>query len=749
MGGKGGSKKTTVGYKYSWDIQAGLGRGPVNEVVAITADKKMVFAGTEGQVRENGEIVIDKPDLFGGTDTGGEGGIQGTLYFMFGAPTQTPVARLSSVLSGVIPGFRGMVTTFFSGLISAYSSSPKPWSYRVRRTTEGWKNGSTWYPEKALIRLSNSKATLPNDSELTDAQRNNLRNIHAMNPAHILLEAATNPDWGRGLPLSDIDVSTYKVAADTLYAEAFGLCFRYNRQTDLDKFVQQILDHIGAAQYANLETGLLCLKLIRHDYDADTLPLFTWDDGIIDITDDDSTAMDTAVNEVVVTWHDPVTHSDGEARAQNLGAIANVGTISSSVEYNAIPTFDLAARVAARDLETGAAGIAKFGMKLNRRASSLTPAACFRASLPERGINNIVLRVGKIEENDDGSIAVTVIQDVFGMPATSWGSGNQGSEWQPPDKTPLPVSHSVTMELPYAVLAGNLSAADLSALSPTACFVGTVAQSPSPTSVNYQYQTRAAGTEWKTAGTGDWSVTGTLAREMSTVTKGLSYCADTGPVVGDVLLVDDEILRVTAVDTALKSAQVARGCADTYPQEHAAGALVWVVSDNLETDSTEYLMGDIVDVRLLTRTGSGTLSEVAAPVVSVMPQQRQSRPYPPARVRLSGHAWPVETAPLDEYVLSWSHRDRVLQADQMIDCDDVSIGPEPGTVYRVEIRRDGSTLWQAETTEDNILIPWVADDTQQAATLVLFSVRDGLASMRSWSVALPAGEIEEAASETQ
>lgn len=89
MGGKG-SKKVTVGYRYYWDVQAGIGRGPVNEIVAISADDKTVFAGTPGQVTGNMTVVIDKPDLFGGDDTGGEGGVKGTLDIMMGEPDQVP-----------------------------------------------------------------------------------------------------------------------------------------------------------------------------------------------------------------------------------------------------------------------------------------------------------------------------------------------------------------------------------------------------------------------------------------------------------------------------------------------------------------------------------------------------------------------------------------------------------------------------------------------------------------------------------
>ena len=81
MGGKG-SKKVTVGYRYSWDVQAGLGRGPVNEIVSIMADKKTVFAGTPGQISSSTSVYIDKPGLFGGDDNlhGADGSPSGSVH---------------------------------------------------------------------------------------------------------------------------------------------------------------------------------------------------------------------------------------------------------------------------------------------------------------------------------------------------------------------------------------------------------------------------------------------------------------------------------------------------------------------------------------------------------------------------------------------------------------------------------------------------------------------------------------------
>ncbi|CAI2792681.1 Uncharacterised protein [Serratia ficaria] len=493
MGGKG-SKSVTVGYKYFWDIQAGLGRGPVNEIVAITADKKTVFAGSEGQVSGNTSVYIDKRDLFGGDDTGGEGGIRGTLDIMMGGPEQVMPPSVLKLLTGRVPGFRGMVTTFFSGLISCYSASPKPWSYRVRRSDKGWDKNGVWYPEKVLILLENTQAQLDDEPKLTPEQAANLRRIHAMNPAHILVECATNRDWGRGLSLADdLDLNSYRIAADRLYDEKFGLCFRYNRQDSLDTFVQQVLDHIGAVQYGDLETGRMSLKLLRDDYVVDDLPLFTYDNGIMSVQDDDSSGADTAPNEVVVTYHDPVTNSDGEVKAQNLGSIQAVGLISSSAEYRAIPTHDLGVRVAQRDLEMGTSGLTRLVLQFDRRGGILKPGSVFRVNLPDRNIQNMVLRVGQISEGDDGALKITVVQDVFGLPSTSYSSGEQQGGWTPPDQSARPVTDMQLVELPYIVLANTLSESELAYIKPGSGFVGIMASAPTSLSINYQIQSRAAG----------------------------------------------------------------------------------------------------------------------------------------------------------------------------------------------------------------------------------------------------------------
>lgn len=801
MGGSS-SKKVTVGYRYYWDLFCGLGRGPIDSIVAITADKKIVLLCTENEATSSCTININKPNLFGGEDTGGEGGIQGNLEIMMGESTQTPTNNLRSILKGLIPGFRGLVTTFYSGLISCYSASPKPWSYRVRRTTKGWDKNNTWYPGKCLIVMRDdiseivgidgeiegrfgpinqlisgtgsiidiingqpSKNKEEIEREREEAKRReeerqrkiaalrndlnyNIRNIHAMNPAHILFECATNRDWGRGLSFNDIDVDSFKKAADTLFAEKFGLCFRYNRQDQLQTFIQQILDHIGAAQYADLSTGKLTLKLIRNDYDPALLPLFTYDNGILSVQDDDSASCDASYNEIIVTYHNPVTHEDGVVRAQNLASIQQVGLISNSVEYKAVPTQNLAARIAERDLEMNAAGITRLIIKFDRRGGILEPASCFRVSMPDRNIENMILRVGKIEEQNDGSLLITGVQDVFSLSSTSFSSGQQTNEWTAPDNSIRAVNNVKLIELPYAILVSRLSAADISYLKPSSCYLGVMATAPSSMSINYVLQSQAAGAELINENRCDWTASATLINDIEKLeTKfEIKIDSDYQMSIGEGIIIDDEFMRIDEFDVETNMLTVGRGCIDTLPTFHQAGSTIRFYMSVLETDHIEYISGETVGVKLLTQTNSGRLDEDIAQVEKIIMGHRQARPYLPGNIRVNDSLYPDLIEPADSYVVSFTHRDRLLQADRLIDCLSDNIGPEPGTEYIVEIADyyTKEILWSFNATDTLIALPYVSNQDHiydDRHILTLYSMRDGYESLYKFTAELPEGHL--------
>lgn len=471
MGKKGGDPVT--GYKYSFGIHMGLSRGPLDEVVEVRVGDKTAWTGS---VTDTGALNVNAPELFGGNKQ--EGGVDGSGTLMMGKPDQTAVGALVSMVGHALPGFRRMCTYFFNGTIASNSPYPKPWKFRVRRATKGWENDAPWYPEKAVIALTGVKDSTTSESDV---------NIRAMNPAHIILECMTNREWGRGLPMSALDVGSFTACADTLFAEGFGLCMRWTRRDTLKAFVQSVLDAIGAAMYADRETGLLKLKLIRLDYDPATLPIYTSDSGIVEIKEADVSALGPSVNEIIVEYTDPVSGETRTKGAQNLGLLQSTRGVFNSLtkQYPGVPTAELAARVAQRELRLNALALRRFEIVFDRRAWRIPPAGVMRISDPVRGINNVVVRVGRIDDGtlSNGQITITAVQDVFALPQTSF-SGTEPPNWVKPNNKPILKEHRA-FEVPYFLLNQSMSPADFDYLEDDSGFLGTVVAKPSDLSLAY------------------------------------------------------------------------------------------------------------------------------------------------------------------------------------------------------------------------------------------------------------------------
>lgn len=747
MGGKS-KKKVTVGFRFFWDLLMGLGRGPVNEIVEIRVDDKQAWAGSPGEGSTSKSVYIRKQRLFGGDDVGGEGGVDGVLEFAMGEPDQIPSNNVKSLVRGIVPGFRGVVTVFYSGYISAFSSYPKKWSLRVRRSTKGWFGGVAWYPEKAMIQLRNDNAAvsvIKNDNFSTSwgsilptppeysvdvpAVTENLKQIHAMNPAHILVEAATNADWGLGLPMSLLDLNAYEAVADTLYEEGFGLCLRYNRQSDVGTFIQQILDHIGGAQFLNTEVGKLQIKLIRNDYDPDTLPVFNYDNGIKNVQDDNGTSSDGAINYLTVEYRDPVTNKNCDVTYQNLASIHTHGTIAETRQYLGLPTFDLAARVAQRDIAMTASGLTRLVLRCDRRAGILTPASCFRLHLPDRKIDNMVMRVGDMKEDArTGEWIVTAVQDLFGLPSTNYAAEQPPIEWIPADRTPYPVNVTRLIETPYFILAGLLSDAEMQYLPDDASYLGVLPVAPTTLSLNYDLQTRTDGTEFKTQLTGDWAHKAMLVNAVERHESSFIIDGEVPAELPVAVLIDNEIINITEINFQTGEVKAARGCADTLPEPHAANSIIWYLN-TAESDMQQYIAGETVYARLLTKTSLGQLEEDEATVTDIEMNQRQFRPYPPGNLKINNIQWlcePIEGT--ESFTLTWAHRDRILQADTLFGHDVGDIGPEPGTTYQIVLMKEGAeeSIFNTDLTE--YLYVKGTKPAKSFDEIQLYSVRDGLRS---------------------
>lgn len=171
-------------------------------------------------------------------------------------------------------------------------------------------------------------------------------------------------------------------------------------------------------------------------------------------------------------------------------------------------------------------------------------------------------------------------------------------------------------------------------------------------------------------------------------------------VAGMGVLVNGEVMRVEAV--ALPNITVARGCADTIPQEHPINSKVWFFSRNASTDNREYTAASTIGVKLLPFTMSGGAVPVAnAPPLALTFNWRFIRPYPPANFMCKGVPWYSSTMvmlPADTgLTFTWAHRDRIMQADQLLGHTESSVGPEAGTTYTARVRNLAGTVLREVT----------------------------------------------------
>lgn len=141
-----GSKKQTVGYRYSMGLHFGVCHGPIDKLLRIIVGERSAWAGEQ---TANGALSVNVPSLFGGDER--EGGLVGSAHVMMGASTQTLPSAVAAMLPSPSPAFRGIFSLLYNGQISANNPYVKPFAFKLQRIFAGWHGGSAWYPEKAAI----------------------------------------------------------------------------------------------------------------------------------------------------------------------------------------------------------------------------------------------------------------------------------------------------------------------------------------------------------------------------------------------------------------------------------------------------------------------------------------------------------------------------------------------------------------------------------------------------------------------
>jgi putative tail protein len=717
-------KYTTIGYRYFMGLHFGLCYGPVDEFMEVRFGDLTAWGGPS--VTSSGQITINAPQLFNGDS--GEGGIEGKLDVMMGEGTQLANDYLTAIQGGAQSAFRGLLTLVGRHLhVASINPYLKPAAFKVRRALQGWRT-PVFYSAKAVISI------------IVDL----LYTIKGMNPAHVVYQAITDPEFGMGFPTASIDATQFQATADDLYTEGFAFCYFWNRTSSVEDFLKLVMNHVGGALVTDPVSGLFQFKLIRADYDPATLPVFD-ESNIIELSEFQRASESGLTNEIRVTYTDP--HTNRVVPVAPVHNLANIqaqgGIVSESIDYPGCPTADLANRLASRDLAARGTPLAKATIKVNRTAYKLTPADVFRFSWAALGITHMVMRVGSVNYGtaDDPTITIEAIEDVFGLPLTTY-LGNESTGWTAPDGTPVASSNVLLMEAPYREVHQTTDAGTFATFDDDSCFVAGFAQKPTGVPLNVRLQTKVGAAPYTDRNTAAWCPYGvtsaSISRTSTSITLNGATSLDT-LAVGDIGLLGSpaagEIVQVTGI--AANVLTIARGCLDTVPHAFPATTQFFAFDRYSADDVTEYASGETVDGRFLTVAVGGTLAVGSAPTSSATMNRRFGRPYPPGALKINGTAYPGSIPNPDALVVSWQHRDRVTQADNVLDTTASSVGPEAGTTYTLQLYGDGGTLFHTETGLTGTSYTWSTEAADSGGSLnatlrvVLKATRSGLDSWQS------------------
>lgn len=545
--------------------------------------------------------------------------------------------------------------------------------------------------------------------------------VYDMNPAHIIRESLTDANWGMGTPSTAIDDDAFIAAADTLYDEGFGLSMIWTRQSTIQDFIQEILDHIQGVIYVDPATGLLTLSLIRGDYDADTLDVIDPDNA--DLTSFSRKLWGDIVNEIIVTWTNPDNEQEETITVQDDSSIATQGgaIISDSRNYYGVRYSALAQQLAMRDLRSAGQPLAAVEAEVDRSQWALRPASVIKVTWPEYGLSEIVMRVQSVDYGKPGepTIKLSLVEDVYGLDIGSY-DDPPSSSWVDPSAEPEPFDQVEIFTLPYFFALGTTVAAFVDNPEYPEVISGVLATTENDDAFAYELWDQVVlpngSTEWQSLTTnniiGHAELLAALDAEATTADVSFdNFVGKTSPTVAGFVIIgaDGEAGNEIAMidSSAGGDYDLVRGVLDTVPRAWPAGTPVWFVDgETLFEDTLIRAAGEAVDYKLLMRTSQGLLDLGDAPLESYTLTERPWLPNRPANVTAYGEAWSSEVAPIDARLrpdpwvtVTWAIRNRLDEDALVLAWTDASGTAEPGQTTTIEVRdADGVLL----TTHDGL-----------------------------------------------
>lgn len=555
-----------------------------------------------------------------------------------------------------------------------------------------------------------------------------------LNPAHIISECLTDPDWGMGYTDADIDNPSFTASADTFFNEGLGISLLWDKQKDIDSFVQTVLQHVDAALYVSRSTGKFVLKPIRGDYDEGSLLLLD-ESNIITVDDPTRLAFGELTNSVTVNYWDSATGKDASLTITDTALVQQQGVvINSPLQYPGFTNARNATIAGQRDLRVLSSPLLSCSITADSDAQVLNIGDVFKFSWAKWGLVEVVMRVTGIAYGTgrNNRVKISCTQDVFDTD-TNVSIVVPPPAWEDPSAPPTNVPERFSAEAPYYELVQALGQSDIDNKLLTHPEIGyVVAAGARPNSgINATLYTDD-GTGYEDVGAFDFCPVGYLATAIGKTQTAfdLEDFADLAEVViGTHVQIGDELMRVDSLDVNTGAITVGRGVLDTVPQEHAAGEAAMFWDQYLGFDPTEYVASEDINVKITPVSGAGVLPIEEAVEMTVTMDQRAARPYAPGDLRINGDSYQINAFYEGEVEVTWTDRDRTQQTSgTLIDASYGNIGPEAGTEYRIQVYVDDVL---DQTIEPAVSPAAVTPMGSGLVRIEVHSKRDGLYSWQA------------------
>lgn len=218
---------------------------------------------------------------------------------------------------------------------------------------------------------------------------------------------------------------------------------------------------------------------------------------------------------------------------------------------------------------------------------------------------------------------------------------------------------------------------------------------------------------------------------------------DTDLVTGMPVMIGDEIFKLISVvgDSVLLD----RGCADTIPQAHASGDMVWFLNQGVGYPGVLHTATQTVGVKPAPFSPSTQVALDSIPPNEVTFNQRLYRPYPAGRLKVNGVPW-FNAATINDgqpLALEWANRNRIAQGSTLVAHADLNQAAEAGLTYTLRFFASTNALvgeingitGQSRTVTLGELTAMYGPGTKQGY-FTFSAVRQGVESLQRYRTAI-------------